>query len=486
MMPKSTAFVIFGATGDLAHRKIIPALFLLYQKRKISDFRILCFARQEKHSEKYRSEVYDEAKEHGFFSEEDKKAWDEFEKRIEYRRFDYYDEEEYIMLAKELIGYEKTIFHPAVSFIDGMAILGNLKKLKERKAESSIIKNSSIVIEKPFGEDLRTARKLNAALKTCFKEKQIFRIDHYLGKDAVQNIIAIKFANIFEYLLNKNIVDHVQIIAEESLGVGRRGGYYNRTGTLKDMVQNHLLQLLALVAMDSPASLSAKSMQKEKEKILSSLKPFSKSDAIKNIVLGQYDSGLVNQKRVPAYIQEERIGAGSTTETFACLKCAISNRRWQGVPFYIKTGKRLTKKMTRIIIVFKDAKSNKKLFKTTDKNFISINIYPEQGVSMKINMKKEETFETSSSSITSLQSSSGIKKFPAQNAYMRLLIDVLDGEHVLFQSAKEIEYMWKFIDSIEKNIDREKLGFPNYAAGSDGPRAAKQLIERDGREWMDR
>lgn len=472
---KPVLFVIFGATGDLAKRKLVPALQNLHKKKLLpKKFGVLGFARRQLSDERFRKQFRNS-----------RNNWTAFSKNLFYTQGNFTKDEDYARLAerikkiKQRLGACNIVYYLATppSFFGNIA-----EKLKKhglaRESENCWRR---VVFEKPFGHDLKSARKLNKQIRTVFREDQTYRIDHYLGKELVQNIMVVRFANsIFETLLNNKNVDHVQISVLEKLGVEGREEYYDKTGALKDMIQSHLLQVLALTAMEPPASLNADDVRKEKIKVLQAL------TLPKNInecaVRGQYGPGRINNKKIKGY--EEEISRRSSTETFAAIKIGVHNLRWGNVPFYLRTGKRLDKTLAEVHVVFKQLPCVLfcKLPKAqTPPNTLTIRIQPKAGVSVRFNAKLPEM----------LQVQPRIMEYcyecefgPTPEAYERLLLDVIRGDSTLFTSWKEIELSWLFVDMIERAWKKQKPKFPNYAAGSSGPKEADKLMQKDHREWL--
>jgi glucose-6-phosphate 1-dehydrogenase len=344
-----------------------------------------------------------------------------------------------------------------------------------------------VVCEKPFGKDLATARGLNAVVAETFHERDTYRIDHYLGKETAQNIMVLRFANaIFEPLWNHRYIDHVQITASESLGVGSRGPYYDKSGAMRDMVQNHLLQLLSLIAMEPPTDLSADSVRDEKVKVIRALRPITGETVARDVIRAQYTAGAINGETVAGYRQEERLDPESATETYVALRLLIDNWRWADVPFYVRVGKRLPKSGTEIAIQFKNAPSVLFNRESTDvgANVLVIRIQPDEGISLRMQAKVPgATVRVEPVKMDFHYGTSFGKASP--EAYERLLLDAMSGDATLFARRDEVEWAWKFVDAIEEAWHQAGNPPPlhEYAAGSWGPVEAEQLIERDGRSW---
>lgn len=481
--------VIFGGTGDLTHRKLMPALYNLQLEGNLPErFSVVSLARREKTDITYRSEVYESVKKYSRNSVNDE-VFKKLAERIHYFTMNFDDSVRYDELKaylekldRELMTGGNILFYLAVSPENFETVAANIRKSGLAASSTSWRK---VMIEKPFGEDLVSAEYLNRCITGVFGEDNVYRIDHYLGKEMLQNMLAIRFANsLFEPLWNNRYVDNVQIISSETKGVENRGGYYEKAGALKDMMQNHMMQLLTLTAMEPPVDLSADSIRDEKLKVLKAIRPFTEDDIRINCVRGQYGPGRIDGKPVPGYREEERVAGDSNTETFAAMKLYIENYRWAGVPFYIRTGKRLNGDFTQIVIEFKFLPGIP-YFKNNPgvtSNLLVIKVQPEEGTYLSFNAKRPGTRNT-------IQP---VKMDFCQNcevgvnspeAYERLLYDAMIGDQTLFTRWDEVEYSWKLIDPISNLWRSEKADFPNYASGSSGPEEADLLIRKDGREW---
>jgi glucose-6-phosphate 1-dehydrogenase len=490
-MPNPCTVVIFGATGDLTHRKLIPALYNLAADGDVPPaLAVVGFARREKTNEQFRNELKEAAEK---FSRQPvrEELWNAFCESIFYHRSEFGDEEGYTRLAAFLNQLDaergtqgNRLFYLSAAPDQFEVILENL-----RKAGLSQARNGSwvrVVVEKPFGTDLASARHLNTIVNGSFHEADTYRIDHYLGKETAQNIMVTRFANaIFEPLWNHRFIDHVQITASEPLGVGGRAGYYDQAGALRDMVQNHLLQLLCLVAMEPPTDLEADSVRDEKVKVIRALRPIQGRDVARNVVRGQYAAGAVNGKTVPAYREEERVPRDSQTETYVALKAQVDTWRWAGVPFYVRVGKRLPKAATEIAVQFRRAPEV--LFQKhqvrTQPNVMVIRIQPDEGISLRMQSKlpgaslKIEPVKMDFHYGTSFGKAS-------PEAYERLLLDAMSGDATLFARRDEVELAWQFIDDIQAAWQSpQPPPLCLYPAGSWGPKEADELLQRDGHEW---
>ena len=484
--------VIFGATGDLTHRKLIPALYNIEADGDLpAALTVVGFARRDKTDEQFRAELEEATRK---FSRQvvGDELWKSFARRIFYHCSEFGDDEGYKQLAARLDQIDRDrgtagnrLFYLAVAPADFEGIMGKLYAFGLNHATRGSW--SRVIVEKPFGVDLPSAQALNQVVAHAFPERDTFRIDHFLGKETAQNIMVLRFANkIFEPLWNHHTIDHVQITASESLGVGSRGPYYDKSGALRDMVQNHLLQLLSLVAMEPPTDLSADSVRDEKVKVIRALRPISGDAVARDVVRGQYTAGALNGRNVPGYRQEERLDPKSMTETYVALKVHIDNWRWTGVPFYVRVGKRLPKSGTEIALQFKDAPPVLFNKETTEAaaNVLVIRIQPDEGISLRMQAKipgvnlRIEPVKMDFHYGTSFGKAS-------PEAYERLLLDAMSGDATLFARRDEVEQAWRFIDPIEEAWHQSDAppGLCEYQAGSWGPPEAEQLLERDGRAW---
>ena len=471
-----TIFVIFGATGDLARKKIFPSFFELYKTNLLPEkFKILSCARSQFSDESFRESLKE------FIKVTDQNSWANFAKSIEYLSCDIAENTNLDKVAAKLNDLEKIfnqctqrVFYLAISPFIYEKAFDNLGASKLNLGCKLHNKPATIVIEKPFGHDLKSAQTLNQKLTKYFTESQIYRIDHYLGKETVQNIFAFRFGNeIFEPVWNNKYVDHVQITLAEGVGVEKRGEYYDKSGALRDVVQNHLLQLLAIVTMDAPQRFEQDAIRNKKLEIVKCLKKLSPDEVLKSTIRGQYEG----------YKNEENIGPNSQTETYSLVKLFIENERWQGVPFYLRTGKKLMGKVSSIIFQFKE-KGHEIFENFWDKpmpNHITIQIQPNEGIGLRLVAKKPgmatilEPVDMEFCYRTSFAT-------PQPDAYERLLLDIILGDQTLFLG--QVEESWKFIDPIEKVWQSGKPKLTTYRPGSWGPKEADDLIERDGHQWL--
>ncbi len=491
-VPDTCTVVIFGATGDLTHRKLIPALYNIAADGELPpQVAVVGMARRTKTDEEFRTEMGEAVRKFSRQTVRDE-LWDGFAKSLFYHVSEFGDAEGYQGLRKKLEEIEKErgnggnrLFYLAVAPDQFEVILENLKAAGLNKPESGSW--ARVIVEKPFGTDLPSAKHLNDIVQRAFPEDSTYRIDHFLGKETAQNILVLRFANaIFEPLWNTRYIDHVQITAAETLGVEGRAGYYEGAGALRDMVQNHLLQLLCLVAMEPPTDLRADSIRDEKVKVVRSLRQFSSEEVAGNVVRGQYAAGAIAGKAVPAYREEEKVDPKSSTETFVALRLNIDDWRWADVPIYMRVGKRLPKSGTEISIHFKKAPSvlfNKES-QALDHNVLVIRIQPDEGISLRMQAKVPGTsFRIEPVKMDFHYGTSFGKASP--EAYERLLLDAMSGDATLFARRDEVEQAWKFIDAIEEAwAARENSPtLFEYPAGSWGPEEADDLLARDGRAW---
>lgn len=478
---ESFDYVVFGGTGDLAERKLIPALYRRFCDDQIpSDSRIIGAARGEMDNEAYRNFARQALSTHLGSQEVDEARASDFLKLIHYVSVDALSERGWDDL-NSLLGDEDRIraFYLAV----GPSIFGNIADNLHQ--HGLVRERSRLVIEKPIGRDLESAHKLNEAVGRHFREDQIFRIDHYLGKETVQNLMALRFANtLYQPLWNATYIDHVQITVAEEIGVEGRGAYYDNSGAIRDMVQNHLLQLLCLVAMEPPASIDANAVRDEKLKVLRSLKPIDASNVNAVTVRGQYKAGSSNGAAVPGYLDEIE-HKQSDTETFVAIKAEIETWRWANVPFYLRTGKRLPDRVSEIVIQFKPVPHN--VFGSENANFnanrLIIRLQPDEGVKQSITIKDPGPGGLRLREVALDMSFAEHFDIHAPDAYERLLLDVIRGNQTLFMRRDEVEAAWRWIDPLIGGWLETGQQCAKYTAGSWGPTASVALIEREGRTW---
>jgi len=489
------SIVIFGASGDLTARKLIPALYHLYKDQQMPPaFRIIGFARREKTDDSWRTELRTALDQFSRTKPVDDAVWQKFSANVHYCMGDITDAAAYQKLEKQLSGFgtpalrSNVLFYLATMPSQFGQVVEQLHavKLLQRHATEGW---QRVVVEKPFGHDLRSAHALNSELTRFAHEQQIFRIDHYLGKETVQNIMMFRFSNsIYERLWNRESVDHVQITVSEKHSVGGRGGYYEEAGALRDMVQNHLLQVMSLVAMEPPVSLEAEAIRDEKVKLLKSIRALRPEDVAKNVVRGQYFAGVLDGKPEPGYRQAEKVKPESNVETYVAMKLFVDNWRWSGVPFYLRTGKCLPLGASEVRIQFRPTPNV--LFSAVcggklDANALTLRLQPNEGISLRFNGKVPGT-------------SVGVRpvrmhfsydaEFGAYTpeAYERLLLEAMVGDATLFIRRDEVETAWQIVDSIRAGWqDKPLTNREFYAAGTWGPIAAEELIAQSGHTWRD-
>jgi glucose-6-phosphate 1-dehydrogenase len=485
----SATMVIFGGTGDLTHRKLMPAMYnLVHNKLLPEHFAIVSVGRKDKTLEQYRNEVFESLNKYSR-NKIDEGNWSSLKNLIYYFKFEFTDPSGYTKLKDFLQELDEKVqtggnrvFYLAVAPEYFETIVLGLKI-------SDLAQNGSswcrLVIEKPFGKDLTTARKLNDKLIEVFQEKNIFRIDHYLGKEMIQNIMVLRFCNlIFESLWNNKFIDNIQISLSENYGVGTRGGYYESSGAMRDMVQNHVIQILSLVAMEPPVNLQTDSIRTEKLKVIQALEEMTPELLRDNVVFGQYGKGFIDGQPVQAYRDEEKVDNDSNTETYVALKLQINNFRWAGTPFYIRTGKRLAAASAEIVVQFKTL-PNILYFagsQVQEPNLLVIRIQPNVGVFFQFNTK-DLCFNNEIIATKMDNSQFCPKQGNTPEAYERLIHDILRGDSTLFTRWDAVEASWIFADKIIEYGGRKMFRFPNYDAGSMGPVKAFELLARDGREW---
>ena len=487
--PEPSTLVIFGGSGDLTSRKLMPALYNLALQRLLpATFAVVGAARQPFTDEQYRRELHSAVAEHSRTKPINQDVWRTFVERVHFVAIP--DDSGYAALQKkldqldgELGTHANRLFYLATPPAAYGPIISAIGAHKLR-GESGWAR---IVVEKPFGHDRASAQALTDAIHAVFRENEIFRIDHYLGKETVQNILVMRFANgIFEPLWSRQYVDHVQISVAESLGVEERAGYYEQAGAMRDIVQNHLLQLLALVAMEPPAAFDDKAVRDEKVKVLRALRPIAGEDVGVRAVRGQYAAGFIEGARVVGYREEEGIARDSRTETYVALKCFVDNWRWEGTPFYVRTGKRLPKRSTEIAIQFRVAPHQlfpREASEGFEPNALVLRIQPDEGVSLKFGAKVpvQGVVRIRSVNMDFDYGASFIVDQP--DAYETLILDALRGDATLFTRRDEVEQQWAFVDPIIEAWAAASAAPSLYDAGTWGPPEADAMIERDGRQW---
>ena len=476
--------IIFGGHGDLSLRKLIPALYHLYSDGYLSeDSRIIATSRGEVSRDAHLALVREKLL---TFLKPDcftEAKWEAFAKQLEVVTVDLGVEESYGALAAMLQTYP---MRDRVNYLStAPTFFGPVCKALSRW--ELITPKSRVVLEKPIGRDLASSQAINDEVARYFEEQATFRIDHYLGKETVQNIIALRFSNmLFMPLWNAQDIDHIQITAAESVGLEGRNSYYEDYGAFRDMIQNHLLQLLCLVAMEPPCSLEADSIRDEKVKVLRSLRPFTSDDVRDKTVRGRYTAGVIGTEKVPGYL-EEGVSPDSNTETFAAVRVDVDNWRWKGVPFYLRTGKRMSKRYTEIVVQFKEVPyqifANKG--RCISPNRLVIMLQPKESIKLKIMTKIPGLSEQMHLREMALDLNIPENAPRTPEAYERLLLDVIRDNATLFMRRDEVEAAWKWADPILDEWEAGAVSLKNYTAGTDGPTAAIAMIERDGRSWYE-
>ncbi len=484
--------IIFGASGDLTIRKLIPAVFRLFKGKLLTtgQFIVLGVSRTEMSDDQFRHKILKS----DFINSDDRKSdlMEDFSKLLHYTRLNTSEPESYSTLKERLDELckihklpENFLFYLSTPPSLFEVIAKGLSKFNLNDDQDGTFKR--LIIEKPFGYDLSSSRELNAQLHTCFEEDQIYRIDHYLGKETVQNLLVTRFSNsIFEPLWNRNYIHHIEITASEKVGVGSRGGYYESSGALRDMVQNHLFNLLAMVAMEPPVNMQAQSIRNETVKVFQSIRRFSKKDIRKNIIRGQYTSAHIGRKKVNGYREEHGVDKNSETETYVAMKAFIDNWRWSGIPFYIRTGKCLPTRVTEIVVHFKSTPHYlfKERHENVDKNnILVIRIQPDEGILLKFGIKTPGTgFKTKSVNMDFRYSDYADIYMP--EAYERLLLDAVHGDATLYPRSDSVEEAWKIIDPVLKEWESNKdIKLYGYPAGTWGPENADEIIEGKENQW---
>lgn len=486
--PDPCTLIIFGASGDLTQRKLIPALYNLHRRGLLPEqFDVIGCARSDLGEDGFRQKACDAI--HVACDSSTGEAEKEFVERFYYIRGSYDDGELYRAVAKKL-GDLKMRGNNVFYLATPPALYGDIVKHLNDVELIDICEKGDpctrIVVEKPFGHDLNSARDLNKQLKNILDEKQIYRIDHFLGKETVQNIMMFRFANtIFEPIWNKQYIDHVQITVSESIGVEHRSGYYDKAGALRDVFQNHMLQMMSLVAIEPPASFDANRVRDEKTKLLSSIRPFTDDDIDSRIVRGQYGEGVVDGNRVPSYQREEGVYPKSSTETYVAAKFFVDNWRWQDVPFYLRSGKRLSKRKSEIAVMFKRVPHS--LFQPLTQadltpNTLVLNVQPDEGMGLTIEAKHPGP-KLCMSALTMSFKYADIFREDLPDAYERLLLDCMLGDQTLFYREDGMELAWQLLDPALEKWGRENGRPFLYEAGSRGPLQADELLAKDGRAW---
>ena len=482
MQTNNNCIVIFGASGDLTHRKLIPALYNLFKFGRLNKFSVLGVARSELNDDTFREKMREALLE---TEETTPETLDAFCSHLYYQAVNTSDAADYGKLVprlEELHTKYQTNGNTLYYMSTPPSLYGVIPECLAAHGLNTEKEGwKRIIVEKPFGYDEKTAQELDVQIHRFFEEHQIYRIDHYLGKETVQNLLVLRFSNgWFEPLWNRNFIDYVEITGAESMGVEERGGYYDGSGAMRDMFQNHLLQVLAMVAMEPPAIINANSMRDEVAKVMHSLRPLTQDDVEHNLVLGQYTATEIDGKEVKGYLQEKGVPANSRTETFMALRCEIENWRWAGVPFYVRTGKRLPARVTEIVIHFKTT-PHPVFSQNAPENKLIIRIQPDEAISMRFGLKKPGAgFEAKEVSMDFRYAD--LADAQVLTAYERLLLDAMKGDATLFARTDAVHAAWKFVQPI---LDYKANGgrIHEYEAGTWGPVAADKLIAKQGKVW---
>ncbi len=487
--PFKVAIALFGATGDLSRRKLLPSIFHLFQEGSLKDdFALIAVGRRDMEDADFREVARNS------ISDNDKleslEGLEAFLQHIHYVKVSVTDSASYAALKEKFDSVEKMydtagnrLFYLAMPPQFFTAITDSLRISGMTETEGY----KKLIIEKPFGKDYESAHRLNEDISKSFREHEIFRIDHYLGKEMVQNIEVIRFSNsLFEPLWNNHYVSNVQITSSESLGVLDRGEYYERSGAVRDMFQNHMLQIVSLLGMDPPISLNIDDIREEKIKVLKSLRKVEKKDINKYFVRGQYDEGTAEGEDVPGYREETDVNSVSNTPTFIAARLFIDNFRWAGVPFYVRTGKRMRNKETKIVVEFKEVPKNLYSQDNADdvlaKNLLVIRIQPNESITLHLNVK-DHAGEQDTKEIKLSYSVDNQELSRTVDAYENLIYDCLDGDATNFTHYEELMNAWSFVDPINEVWEKDIAPFPNYRSGSDGPVKSNLLLSKDGFKW---
>ena len=490
--PPASLIFIFGGSGDLNHRKLIPALYNLSLDNWVPEkFGIIGIARTEFTNESYCQHLLEGVQEFSRRKDDLDNQWKKFSSCISYLQMDVEDDGAYSKISEQVKKKDSEWgIHPNVIFYLAVApqLVPDIAKRLGKLNLCNDTKCTRIVIEKPFGHDLQSAHELNSLLTTMFEEDQIFRIDHYLGKETVQNILALRFANtLFEPIWNRNFIDHIQITTAETVGLEGRGGYYEHAGALRDMVQNHILQLLCMIAMEAPVSFDANEIRNKKVDVLNAIHRIGKDEVHEYAVRGQYSSGWMRGEKVVGYREEKGVAPQSPIETFAAVKFYINNWRWQGVPIYVRTGKYLHEKTTIITLQFRPAPHYAfppEAADTWRSNRLVISIQPDMNIRIRFQAKQPGQ-NMLLSPVDMIFNYEDAYENHSPEAYETLLLDVMRGDATLFMRADQVEAAWKIIMPILESWEtRPPQDFPNYGPDSWGPEDAEALIARDGRNWV--
>jgi glucose-6-phosphate 1-dehydrogenase len=492
--PEASCLVIFGASGDLTQRKLIPGLYSLAHDGLLPPGQtIVGIARPEHTDESFRAAMREAVEKHARVQPVDDAVWENFAQGLFYVQGEFTEPEAYMRLRRRLDEFDKTrgtggrrIFYLAVPpqfFPVVSKLLGAEGLVNDPERDGPYTR---VIIEKPFGHDLKSALELNRVAVSTFRERQVFRIDHYLGKETVQNLLVLRFANgIFEPFWNRQYIDHVQFTVAESIGVEKRGSYFDGAGIARDIIQNHMLQLVSLIAMEPPVAFEANAVRDEKVKVLRALREFPAKGQELLAVRGQYGDGSVLGEHATAYRREEKVDPQSRTETFAAMKLFIDNWRWADVPFYVRAGKRLPKRVTDISIHFRPAPYplfNRMAGVRTQPNVLAIRIQPDEGISLKFDSKVPGPTVRTAPVTMEFRYATSFGAEPPE-AYERLLLETMVGDATLFARRDEIETAWEWLDPLLQHWAADPKPPESYAAGTWGPDSAEELLERDGRKW---
>ncbi|MFF2439963.1 glucose-6-phosphate dehydrogenase [Priestia megaterium] len=483
---EAMTFVLFGSTGDLAKRKIYPALYNLFVDGKISkSISVVGLGRREMSDADFQKKVEESIHTFSRRVEKDSSLMQHFLSAFRYSQLDATNAEDYKSVLNLVEAREAELKIPSNRMFYLSVAPEFFGTIAEHIKDSGLGATKGwkrLIIEKPFGHDLKSARQLNENLSKAFKEKEIYRIDHYLGKSMVQNLEALEFANpILQSLWNNEHIANIQITASETVGVEERASYYDHSGAIRDMVQNHMLQMLMMTAMHLPARISADDIRNEKINVLKALRPLVKEEMDLDVVRGQYEAGKINGASVPSYINEPGVSPSSQTDTFLAARLYIDNSLWKGVPFYIRTGKRMAEKATRIVIEFKDSLKELYLDKgeTTSPNLLIIEINPHENITLQLNSKNPFNH----GHIEPVQINFSGQQEGAPEAYERLIADACAGDSTFFAHWKEVELAWEWVQPLLEAFEENTVPLYKYAAGSHGPDASNALLEKDGFKW---
>ncbi|MCG7410397.1 glucose-6-phosphate dehydrogenase [Paenibacillus sp. ACRRX] len=490
ILSDGAVFFIFGATGDLARRKLFPAIYSLYREGKLGErFAVVGLARRPRTNDEFRVDVRASIDEFCRYDVKDNGEWERFAEHFEYKPLDINNVDGFRELTVQTEEIERKFDVPG-NRLFYMALAPELfGSVSHNLRDGGMLDTTGwtrLVIEKPFGYDLESAERLNEQLSSVFKEEQIYRIDHYLGKEMVQNIEVIRFANaFFEPLWNNKHIANIQISLSETVGVEERGGYYDHAGALRDMAQNHMLQMLTMIAMEPPSRLHPEDIRDEKVKVLRSLRQYHTAEEVHDhVIRGQYSAGAMKGKELPGYREEEKVNPASVTETYFAARVFVDNFRWAGVPFYIRTGKRLPVKTTEVVVEFKSMPSNVYLGRKhkLEPNLLVIRVNPMEGIYVRINGKKPGA-EGGIQPLAMDFCQSCMIGINTPEAYERLIFDAARGDSTYFTRWDEVAAAWSFVDKIAEAWRESNDDLHQYPAGSWGPQAANELLEQDGYRW---